>query len=64
MEKVLGLEHILTLRIVNNLGNLYTVQDRLKKAEDIYVQVLARSEKALAPKHILTLNKVNNLRLL
>ena len=44
-EKALGPEHTSTLNTVNNLGNLYHKQGRLKDAEIIYNRALAGFEK-------------------
>ena len=43
------------------IGNLYSNQEKLKAAEDMYVRALAGYEKALGPEHTSTLNTVNNL---
>jgi hypothetical protein len=45
-EKAWGPEHTSTLNTVNNLGNLYRVQGRLKDAEMMYNRALAGYEKA------------------
>lgn len=55
---------MLTLIIVNNLGNLLKDQGKLEEAEEIYQRVLAGYKKVLNPDHISTLNIVNNLSLL
>ena len=46
---------------MNNLGNLYRDQCKLREAEDMYVRALAGKEKALGPEHTSKLNTVNNL---
>jgi tetratricopeptide (TPR) repeat protein len=63
-EKALGPDHTSTLRTVNDLGNLYTDQGKLKEAEEMYQRALAGFEKALGPDHTSTLRTVNNLGLL
>lgn len=50
-EKALGPDHTSTLSTVNNLGNLYKAQGRLKEAEKMYQRALAGCEKALGPDH-------------
>ena len=62
-EKALGPDHTLTLGTVNNLGNLYSDQGRLKEAEAMYRRALEGYEKALGPDHTSTLVIVNNLSL-
>lgn len=49
---------------VQNLGNLYRDQGKLRDAQDMYVRALAGREKVLGPEHILTLQTVYNLGLL
>jgi Tetratricopeptide repeat len=63
-EKVLGLKHISTLNMVNNLSLFYVKQGKLGKAKKIFKHILQGYEKALGLEHILTLNMVNNLGLL
>ncbi|KAM3533698.1 hypothetical protein MY4038_003013 [Beauveria bassiana] len=48
----------------SKLGNLYTDQGRLKKAEAMYQRALEGSEKAWGPDHTSTLITVNNLGIL
>ena len=50
-EKALGTDHTSTLRTVNNLGNLYSNQGKLKEAEEMYQRALVGYEKALGPDH-------------
>jgi Flp pilus assembly protein TadD len=38
-KKALGLDHMSTLTVVNNLGLLYSAQGKLKEAEVIIVEV-------------------------
>lgn len=45
-EKVWGPKHTSTLNTVNNLGLLYSDQDKMKEVEDIYLRALAGKEKA------------------
>ena len=63
-EKILGLDHTLTLDTANTLGNLYRNQDRLEEAEAMYQRALAGKEKALGSDHKSTLDTVNNLGIL
>jgi tetratricopeptide (TPR) repeat protein len=60
-EKALGAEHTSTLYTVSNLGNLYTNQGKLAKAEQMYKRALQGYEKALGAEHTSTLHTVNNL---
>ncbi|KAL5050528.1 hypothetical protein BDW71DRAFT_203267 [Aspergillus fruticulosus] len=49
---------------VNNIGNLYRAQGKLKEAEKMYQQALAGYEKALGPNYLThppTMSTVNNL---
>ncbi|GFF61344.1 putative Pfs, NB-ARC and TPR domain protein (JCVI) [Aspergillus udagawae] len=43
------------------LGNLYSDQGKLEKAEEMYQRALAGYEKALGPEHTSTLDTVNNI---
>ncbi|KAK3614910.1 hypothetical protein LTR22_027630 [Elasticomyces elasticus] len=63
-EETWELKHILTLDTVNNLGNLYRIQGKMKDAEEMYLRALTGYEEALGPKHTSTLNTVHNLGLL
>ncbi|KAH7303005.1 hypothetical protein BKA65DRAFT_240068 [Rhexocercosporidium sp. MPI-PUGE-AT-0058] len=60
-EKAWGLDHISTLRTVNNLGLLYKYQGKLDEAEKMYQRALQGKEKAWGPDHTSTLDTVNNL---
>lgn len=60
-EQALVPEHILTLDIVNNMGNLYVNQGTLDQAETMYKRALAGKEKTLGLEHTSTLDIVNNL---
>ena len=60
-KKALGLEHILILETLYNLGDLYRMQQKLAEAERITRTALNRYEETLGPKHPLTLGAVNNL---
>lgn len=60
-EKALGPEHTSILRTVNNLGNLYRDQGKLREAEDMYVRALAGYEKVLGPEHAKTVIVRRNL---
>ncbi|KAI0188088.1 kinesin light chain [Astrocystis sublimbata] len=48
----------------HKLGNLYSDQGKLQKAEDMYLRALRGKEKAWGPDHTSTLSTVNNLGLL
>ncbi|KAH0559877.1 hypothetical protein GP486_003607 [Trichoglossum hirsutum] len=61
MEKVLGLWHISTLGVVNNLGILCQGHSRLDEAESMYRRALAGREKVLGSEHMSTLEVTNNL---
>ncbi|PQE31108.1 nb-arc and tpr domain protein [Rutstroemia sp. NJR-2017a WRK4] len=63
-KKAWGPEHVSTLVIVNNLGNLYKDQGKLVEAEEMYQRALKGYEKVWGPEHTLTLTTVNNLGLL
>jgi ankyrin repeat protein len=54
-------DHTSTLDTVNNLGNHYYSQGKLKDAEEMYQRALAGYEKALGPDHTSTLDTVSNL---
>ena len=64
IEEALGPMHILTVTIVNNLGNLCVRQGKLAEAEEIYKRILRGREETLGPKHTSTVTIVNFLRLL
>lgn len=51
-------EHTSTLDTVNNLGNLYRDQGRVKEAEEMYERALKGREKA---EHSSTLNTIHNV---
>ncbi|CAG8024249.1 unnamed protein product [Penicillium nalgiovense] len=63
-EKALGPNHTSTLVTVNNLGNLFSDQGKLKEAEEMYQRALVGQEEALGPNHTSTLDTVNNLGVL
>jgi hypothetical protein len=46
-KEVLGPDHISTLDIVNNLGNLYVNQNKLAEAEKMYIRALQGWEEVL-----------------
>ncbi len=60
-EKAWGLEHMLTLTIVNNLGCLYKDQGKLVEAEQMFQRALQGKEKVWGLEHTSTLTTVNNL---
>ena len=45
-EKAWGPDHTSTLKTVNNLGALYSDQDKMAEAEAMYLRALAGFEKA------------------
>ncbi|OHW91780.1 NB-ARC and TPR domain protein [Colletotrichum incanum] len=59
IERGVELEH--NAWMLHRLGNLYSDQGQLKKAEAMYERALQGYEKALGPEHTLTLSTVNNL---
>lgn len=63
-EKALGPDHTSTLITVNNLGNLYRDQGKLKEAEEMYHRALTGYEKALGPSHHKTQQVVEGLNVL
>ncbi|KAJ5553617.1 Disease resistance protein [Penicillium frequentans] len=63
-ERKLGLEHPITLQVVDSLATVYAEQGWLVEAEAMYARALQSQKKAWGPEHILTLNTVNNLGLL
>ncbi|SLM38656.1 nb-arc and tpr domain protein, partial [Lasallia pustulata] len=60
-EKAWGPEHPLTLRTVDNLGNVYADQGKMAEAEAMYRRALEGYEKAWGPEHTSTLRTVHNL---
>lgn len=50
-EKAWGAEHTSTLDTVNNLGNVYKNQGKMKEAEEMYLRALARYKKAWGAEH-------------
>ena len=62
-EKALGIEHLSTLHIVNNLGVLLSIRGDYAGAEALFRRALQGKEKALGPEHSDTLGSVNNLGL-
>jgi tetratricopeptide (TPR) repeat protein len=60
-EKVLGPEHVSTLDIVHNLGNVYAKQDKLKEAMFMHQRALQGYEKVAGPNHSSTLHTVHDL---
>ena len=58
-KKAWGPEHTSTLDTVNNLGNLYSDQGRMKEPEEMYVRALAGKEEAWGPNYTSTLDTVN-----
>ena len=59
-EKVLGREHPLTVRTLDNLAKAYFDQHK-PEAEYYFVQVLERKEVAFGPNHLGTLETVDRL---
>ena len=50
-----------TLRTVNNLGNLYKDQGKMKEAEEMYLRALRGKEEAWGAEHTSTLDTVYGL---
>ncbi|EED14425.1 kinesin light chain, putative [Talaromyces stipitatus ATCC 10500] len=63
-ENTLGSDHASTLLIVNNFGNLYADQNKLKEAEKMFRRALEGYENTLGPDHKSTLNSVYYLGIL
>ncbi|MCJ1426602.1 hypothetical protein MMC29_004505 [Sticta canariensis] len=63
-EKTWGAEHTSTFDIVNNLGLLYSRQDKMKEAEEMYLRALKGYVKTWGAEHTSTFDIVNNLGLL
>ena len=63
-EEALGAEHTSTLDTVNNVGNLYWKQGKMKEAEEMYLRALRGFEEAWGAKHTSTLETVQKLGLL
>ncbi|TKA58613.1 hypothetical protein B0A55_12927, partial [Friedmanniomyces simplex] len=62
-EEAWGPKQTSTLDTVNNLGNLYSNQGKMKEAEEMYLRALTGREEAWGPKHTSTLDTVYNLGL-
>jgi tetratricopeptide (TPR) repeat protein len=60
-EKALGLDHTSTLGTVNNLGNLYSSQGKLKEAQEMYQRALVGYERAQGTSTLCTVNNLGNL---
>jgi hypothetical protein len=60
LEKLLGPEHLDTLRTASVLANVFEAQGHYNKAEILLVRGLAVREKLLGPYHLDTLLVVNN----
>ena len=60
----MGPDHLLTLRTITGLGDLYSGQGKLEEAEDLYRRALKRYEKAWGPDHRYTLSTVDGLGVL
>ena len=54
-ENTLGSEHISSLDMVNNLGNLCRDQGKLAEAKEMYQRALQGYERTLGPEHVSTL---------
>jgi CHAT domain-containing protein/lipopolysaccharide biosynthesis regulator YciM len=63
-EKVLGKEHPLVARSLNNLADLYRVMGNYRQAEPLYQRSLAIREKVLGKDHPAVASSLNNLGLL
>ena len=60
-EKVLGPEHLDTLRSISNLAWVLERQGKYEAAEEMNLRALEIQEKALGPEHPDTLASVSNL---
>ena len=60
-EQTLGVDHVETLRKVNEIGMLLSEQGKLKEAEDYHLRALDGSERVLGPDHPNTLAAAINL---
>jgi tetratricopeptide (TPR) repeat protein len=63
-EQAWGAKHTLTLDTVNNLGNLYRNQGKMKDAEEMYLRALRGKEEAWGAKHTSTLDTVKRLAII
>ena len=63
-EKAWGAKHTSIFNIVNNLGILYSDQNKIKEAKKIYLRILIGYEKAWGAEYTSILRIINNLRLL
>lgn len=64
IEKALGADHPSVAAGLNNLAELYRIQDKHIEAESLYKRSLAIDEKALGPEHPGVAIDLNNLALL
>ena len=60
-EEAWGAEHTSTLDTINNLGNLYADQGKMKEAEEMYLRALRGKEEAWGAEHTSTLDTVYGL---
>jgi tetratricopeptide (TPR) repeat protein len=60
-ERILGSDHGLILREVNDLGGLYRIHGKLVQAENMYQRALKGYERTLGLEHISTLDTVSKL---
>ncbi len=61
MEEVWGVEHPETLRMMNDLGQVYEMQLRWEDAEALYVKLLEVQKKQWGEEHVKTLNAMGSL---
>ena len=60
-KKLLGADHLETLRSMANLANIYDSQGRWNEAEQLQVQVMDMSKKLLGENHPEALSSITNL---
>jgi tetratricopeptide (TPR) repeat protein len=63
MEKMLGIDHLLTLDSMNNLASVLGSQGKYDEAENMHRQALELMEKMLGIDYLSTLDSMNNLAL-
>lgn len=60
-KKILGDDHLDTLRVMGDLASTYATQGRFKEVEHLGLEVLAGRKKVLGDDHLDTLSAVGNL---
>jgi hypothetical protein len=63
-EKVLGADHVLTLKIVSRIGDICIDQRKPKEAETLYQRALAGYEATLSPNDYRTMEVAEALKML